>query len=397
MANPIFNAKINLTNAVQIDIEMLEWELTFNVTDADGVFSGLTTAVDDALLIDTSGYDSGTLTRYRITSIVSQGVSEVVANVVMDDNNTVIPDLNFALGIDGAIMRPTPTKGLSILPSPSTQILPDRFAVYPRNADNFQRLDEGSGGGATGPTGSIQVSDGSGGLTGSSFFTSDGEQVLIHQAAETTVADEGSYGFALSQEGDLSLTIGTDDDNVYIQSWSNKSLIFNHFANPIEFRAEVSLADNKITNLADPVNPQDAATRGWVLENLAPGLTWTKYTLSYTDFQTAATSNSITLTSLAAGEVVEKVLVKHTEAFDGDFSLYELSVGISGDLEKYSSSFDVTQAVSSATKQISTSVDVENLDESTLLLITAVSTGANLNTATAGAVSVYVQTSLLPD
>lgn len=124
---------------------------------------------------------------------------------------------------------------------------------------------------------------------------------------------------------------------------------------------------------------------------------WTKYTKTFTDFSTAATTNSIALLTLPIKGVVEDVVIKHTTAFSGGaISAYTVSVGISGTLAKYATAFDVFQAVADTTAQISAGGFVENFGSTTSVLVTAVSTGANLNAAGAGSVDIWVKTSTLP-
>ncbi len=125
---------------------------------------------------------------------------------------------------------------------------------------------------------------------------------------------------------------------------------------------------------------------------------WTKYTLTHTDFQTAALTNSIELFSLAAKTLIHKVIIKHTTAF-ASTTTYSLSVGITGTLAKYIAAFDVKQAVSSSTFGASlatVNATLEDFSSATSIKITAVSTIDNLSTSTAGVADIYVQTSLLP-
>jgi hypothetical protein len=127
------------------------------------------------------------------------------------------------------------------------------------------------------------------------------------------------------------------------------------------------------------------------------GPTWTKYTVAYTTLAAAALTNSPVLFALPAKGVISKVAIKHTAAFAGGaISDYTVSVGITGNLTKYASAFDVFQPVASNTAQISSGGFIEDFTSTTNVLITATSVGANLDAATAGSVDVYVETSVLP-
>jgi hypothetical protein len=134
------------------------------------------------------------------------------------------------------------------------------------------------------------------------------------------------------------------------------------------------------------------------LVSSSPTQLWQKYTLSHTNFQTAALTNSITLVSLPAKTVVYDVIVKHSTVFAGTAS-YTLSVGITGTLAKYTAAFNVQQAVSNtafATIANTLVPQVESFTAAVNLLVTATSTTQNLSSSTAGAVDIWVLTSTLP-
>lgn len=112
--------------------------------------------------------------------------------------------------------------------------------------------------------------------------------------------------------------------------------------------------------------------------------------ISHTAFQTAATTLSITLFVLQAAALIHAVKIKHSVAFGGGaITAYTLSVGIAGTLAKYASAFDVFQAVSNTAFQTSSVLGSENNGATTNILITAVSTTANLNASTTGTVDVW--------
>lgn len=121
---------------------------------------------------------------------------------------------------------------------------------------------------------------------------------------------------------------------------------------------------------------------------------WTKYTKTYAQLAAASTANDIELFSLAAGEVVHAVKIKHSAAFTGGgASAYTLSVGIAGNLTKYASAFNVFQAPGNTVLQLTNVVGTENHGAATSIRLAAVSTGANLDLITAGSVDVWVLTS----
>ena len=123
---------------------------------------------------------------------------------------------------------------------------------------------------------------------------------------------------------------------------------------------------------------------------------WEKFTVSHTALQTAALTNDIELFSAPAFQIIQRVVLKHTTAFAGTgITDYDLSVGITGDLEKYVSLFDVFQAVADGTKSVALVGDVESFAGATSVRLSATSVGANLDQSTAGSVDVYVLKGLI--
>jgi hypothetical protein len=123
-------------------------------------------------------------------------------------------------------------------------------------------------------------------------------------------------------------------------------------------------------------------------------LTWQRFTVAESAFTAAATSESITLFTLGAGEVIHAVKIKHSTAFSGGtLTAFTVEVGISGDTTKYASAFDVFQAVADTTFQLSDGLFSENHGSTTTVQITARSTGDDVADATAGSVDVWVLTS----
>lgn len=130
---------------------------------------------------------------------------------------------------------------------------------------------------------------------------------------------------------------------------------------------------------------------------IAESPTWQKITVSHTSLQAAATTNDIELFSAAAGEVIHGLVIKHTTAFSGgSITAYIVSVGVSGDLEKYALPFDVFQSTGDTVKDVTSVLDLESFSGATSIRIAAESTGDNLDQSAAGSVDIYVLTSVLP-
>lgn len=147
MAKLHFQSKITLDSAYETVPGL--WEFQFRLTDNEGVFLGTDARVGDIIVIDTSSFELGTLTRYIIDVIVSQGASLVTAIVSYDptNNNDSVPDPGFSIGLDGFISRPSTNYKLLPVPSPTIQQLPDRFSVYLQNYNFVNIVDNIQGGG----------------------------------------------------------------------------------------------------------------------------------------------------------------------------------------------------------------------------------------------------------
>ena len=134
---------------------------------------------------------------------------------------------------------------------------------------------------------------------------------------------------------------------------------------------------------------------------------WVKVTKTYSDFAIAATTNTITLRSLAANEVLHAMVVKHSTAFGGGgFVIYTITVGVTGSNSRYVAAYDAFAAVSNTayTSRFgdgNTSMADVFPDKQTFAgdTITITSNGdgiTNLNAATAGSIDVWLLISTLP-
>jgi hypothetical protein len=120
---------------------------------------------------------------------------------------------------------------------------------------------------------------------------------------------------------------------------------------------------------------------------------WQKFTVTFAQLAAAATSNSATLFTLPPGGIVHGAKIKHSEEFSGGaISAYTLSVGITGNLTKYTDAFDVFQAPGDAVLAIGDKDMKAETHEGggTAVLVAAVSTSADLDQADQGAANVWV-------
>lgn len=119
---------------------------------------------------------------------------------------------------------------------------------------------------------------------------------------------------------------------------------------------------------------------------------WVEVELDYADFAAAATTSDTECYSLAAGEVILASCIKHSVAFaGGSLSSYTISLGIVGALTKFATAEDVFQAVADGTFQYAAYAGGPETMGTAATSVRAAATGShNLNTATAGVVSIYL-------
>ena len=121
----------------------------------------------------------------------------------------------------------------------------------------------------------------------------------------------------------------------------------------------------------------------WV-EKGSAATSWQEFIFTYSNFSTAALTNTLNVVNLV-GKTISQTRVKHSAAFSGTgITAYTVKLGVAGELDRYSSEFDVFQTASASALKRS----IVNLEEDVSVKITAESTGANLDQASTGSVSV---------
>lgn len=122
---------------------------------------------------------------------------------------------------------------------------------------------------------------------------------------------------------------------------------------------------------------------------------WIKIIKSYSDFAAAALTNDIEIYSLAAKNMIHAVQIFPSTTFSGGLiNGYTISVGIAGNLVKYSVATNVFTGAALA--QPSVISGVESMSGATSIRAQAVSGVGNLNTAVQGTVDIYLLVSKLP-
>ncbi len=126
---------------------------------------------------------------------------------------------------------------------------------------------------------------------------------------------------------------------------------------------------------------------------------WVSATILYTQLQTAALTNAITIYSLPAKGVIQAVKQKHSAAFTGGaIASCTSAIGITGTPAKYAAAFDIFQAPgdTAAKKQITANIGIESDVTATPIILTATAVGANLSALTSGSLVVSLLVSIAP-
>ena len=138
------------------------------------------------------------------------------------------------------------------------------------------------------------------------------------------------------------------------------------------------------------------ATAGTAVE--AQASIWSApYNLVFGDFSAAALTKEVTLFSLAAKQIPEAFIIKHSTAFSGaSISALSMEIGITGENDRFLAAFDVFQTAGGTVfaAQAST-LDIQSFTGATNIIIKATSVGANLSALSAGVLDVWVKRSTL--
>lgn len=137
---------------------------------------------------------------------------------------------------------------------------------------------------------------------------------------------------------------------------------------------------------------------GSIFTPLPKSPTWFKVgkAISHTTFQVAAVTKTNILTILGANAFVHGIKLKTSTAFAGTgITAYTLSCAWAGEVATLLPAYDVLQATGSSIFAIAQNFD-SKITTGINLEITAISTGANLSTSTAGIVDVWALLSANP-
>jgi len=243
----------------------------------------------------------------------------------------------------------------------------------------------------------IETGSASGGGSGNVFVLSGTESSTGNTGG--IIISTGSTN-SPGTAGGIQISTGSNSVNYGDISVAGKNITINGNSNGGTFSVTNFSTTNfnsiSLSNIADPMNPQDATSMNYVDKNAGA---WHKYTFNYTDFATAAMTNQLAVVSVPARGILEIFLVKHSTAFAGTgITGYTVSLGPSSNPTAYVTNFDVTTAPSNTSAtgfQYSSIFDVTNFGGWTIV-VTANSTGANLDQATQGSVDIWLKSSVMP-
>ncbi len=188
-------------------------------------------------------------------------------------------------------------------------------------------------------------------------------------------------------------------------AWSRHQSLIGDFDNAINSIQEVDhrtdfFPDNGVYQVS---NDYMVRMNGSGTSVIASGITTQsntvkrkKITLTYADFQTASTTNTIDLGFvLPAKGILRSITMQPTTYFSGGvLSNYFLKVGTTGEPDKYI--FDQSVFTGETLPEaVMTGGTIESMTAATTFKITATSVGANLSAATAGEVSIWISYEVL--
>jgi hypothetical protein len=126
-----------------------------------------------------------------------------------------------------------------------------------------------------------------------------------------------------------------------------------------------------------------------------------KVPVRYSQFDAEATTDTVTLYTTRASEVIDLVVMQRDTDFAGivdagpSITAYTVSVGKSGAVAKYQSATDVFTGVSNGYTNAIVSSGTGAEAAGVAIIATATSTSANLNIATAGQLTFWICTTTL--
>jgi hypothetical protein len=145
MSNTVFNARFTPTGSIQLTAET--FQVTADIFDGTGVYSGFDLDLDQVVFLDTFNSISApqSVSRYTIDSILSTGAVEVEVVLRYADTGSPV-DPGEITGNPGFIAAATAEKLFAYHAAPTLHTIPDYIVQYARNYDNYVTLEDALGG-----------------------------------------------------------------------------------------------------------------------------------------------------------------------------------------------------------------------------------------------------------
>jgi hypothetical protein len=170
---------------------------------------------------------------------------------------------------------------------------------------------------------------------------------------------------------------------------------FLNWETDLRILVDLNANSNKVINLAAPTAGGDAANKTYV-DNQG---VWVKQTITHTALQAAALTNDIsTGFVLPVRGVVDAVIIKSSTAFAGTgITAYNITLGVTGDVGKYATSYDLLSTVAGDNyAAYNMVIPAQDITATETVRIYATAVGGNLNASTAGSVDIWFRYSVLP-
>ncbi len=136
-----FQATIDLKSAIP-DGEA--WVVQIGFRDGEGFFRPRDLLSGDVIVLNTGILEPGTYTKYVINEVMNvswTGEIELsISYMDTNDNNIANPQLDYLIGAEGVVSRPSEHLGLLPVVSPDVQDMTDAFSFYILN-QNLKQLD----------------------------------------------------------------------------------------------------------------------------------------------------------------------------------------------------------------------------------------------------------------
>ena len=133
MSTQVFNGQITANGSVDTGSG---FQLFLSFDDIGGQYTGLDIAVGDCVYLDTAAFILETVSRYKVTSIVTADAASPVVTVAWDDPSSTAIDPVWAVGFPGFMSRATEFNRFNM----TSENVPLKFLSNLDN-ENFRKVD----------------------------------------------------------------------------------------------------------------------------------------------------------------------------------------------------------------------------------------------------------------